>query len=124
MVVGLLERQTFPGRPNFESIANGDEAEVGFYLKLAEPICTFGDNDSVDTYPQAGITAIQLVIDQDRYDQLEPLIGMQISIVGKLYACPRRRLPLSIGLSQYQDMNMDAAKFCMFVKPGPLTLRS
>ena len=86
MVVGLLERQTFPGRPNFESIANGDEAEVGFYLELAEPVCTFGDNDSMDTYPQAGITAIQLVIDQERYDQLEPLIGMQISIVGKLYA--------------------------------------
>jgi hypothetical protein len=80
-----LLRSWFSGEQGV-SVEDGDEAEVGFYLKLAEPICTFGDNDSVDTYPQAGITAIQLVIDQDRYDQLEPLIGMQISIVGKLYA--------------------------------------
>lgn len=32
VVAGTLERHTFPGRPNYESIAKGDEAESGFYM--------------------------------------------------------------------------------------------
>jgi hypothetical protein len=36
-LTGKLHRATFPGRPDYESIADGDEPETGFYLTLAAP---------------------------------------------------------------------------------------
>jgi len=85
-VSGQLERHTFPGRPNYESVENGDEAETGFYLKLAHPVCTLGDAQSPDAYPQEGVTSIQLVLDQEGYEELRPLLGMQLNLRGKLFA--------------------------------------
>lgn len=37
-ITGTIERQTFPGRPGYESIRNGDEIERGWYLRLIAPI--------------------------------------------------------------------------------------
>jgi len=42
---GVLDLQTFPGLPHYESIASGDEPERHFYLKLDAP---------VDVLPQRG----------------------------------------------------------------------
>ena len=33
-LVGIVETQTFPGPPGYESIAQGDKIESGWYLKL------------------------------------------------------------------------------------------
>ncbi len=38
-VSGKLTRQTFPGRPNFESVARGDEPETYFVLRLDHAAC-------------------------------------------------------------------------------------
>ncbi len=38
-VSGLLTLRVFPGLPNFESVANGDEAEEAFILELPRDIC-------------------------------------------------------------------------------------
>ncbi len=35
---GVVEIQTFPGPPNYESIQKGDEMERGAYLRLYQPI--------------------------------------------------------------------------------------
>ncbi|MBU6376754.1 MAG: hypothetical protein KGQ59_12200, partial [Bdellovibrionales bacterium] len=35
---GALELHTYPGRPGYEDIKKGDEAETGLYLKLDHPI--------------------------------------------------------------------------------------
>lgn len=35
---GTIERQTFPGRPGYQSIPHGDEIEQGWYLRLTKPI--------------------------------------------------------------------------------------
>ena len=37
-LIGTVETQTFPGPPNYESIASGDEIESCWYLKLQHPI--------------------------------------------------------------------------------------
>ena len=37
-IEGILERQTFPGPPNYESIFKGDTVERGWYLRLNQPI--------------------------------------------------------------------------------------
>ena len=36
---GVLERQTSPGPPNYDSIAAGDAPETYFVLRLEQPVC-------------------------------------------------------------------------------------
>ena len=38
LLSGSLELHTYPGRPNYQDIKKGDEAETGLYLKLDQPI--------------------------------------------------------------------------------------
>jgi hypothetical protein len=83
---GRLERHTFPGRPNFENVAAGDEAETGFYLTLANPVCTLGDKDSAFSYPQEGITFVQLVLEQHGYARLRPYLNKRVTLTGQLFA--------------------------------------
>jgi hypothetical protein len=37
-LTGIIEQQTFPGPPGYESIASGDDIEKGWYLRLSEPV--------------------------------------------------------------------------------------
>jgi len=88
---GKLERQTFPGRPNFEDIEKGDEPETGFYLLLPEPVCTIGDSKIDATksgvaYPQTNVLTVQLLLDQSGYEKFRPLLGKAIIITGTLMA--------------------------------------
>jgi hypothetical protein len=85
-ISGKLEELTFPGRPNFQDVRQGDEPETGFYLSLPAPICTVGEADSPDAYPQKSIVLVQLLLNQDDYDKLRPLLGKNISISGTLMA--------------------------------------
>lgn len=41
---GTLVRETHPGRPNYESIAGGDEPETIWVLRLKEAICVLASN--------------------------------------------------------------------------------
>jgi hypothetical protein len=47
-VAGVLTRKTFPGRPNYESVKEGDEPETAFYLEVGVPLCTIASPDSAD----------------------------------------------------------------------------
>ena len=84
-VSGLLHRATFPGKPNFESIAGGDEPETGFYLTPKQPICTQGD-DGPDRQAHAAVTEIQLVLTQAQYARLRPQLGQQVQLRGQLFS--------------------------------------
>lgn len=80
---GKLARLSFPGRPNFESIARGDEEEVGFYLILDAPICMRGDDETPDEYSQSGVALVQLVLDETGYRMLRPLLGKRVTLQGQ-----------------------------------------
>jgi len=75
-------RLTFPGAPNFESVAQGDAPETGFYLRLATPICTQATNDVDDA--KAGVTLVQVLLDADGYARLRPSIGQSLTLAGTL----------------------------------------
>jgi hypothetical protein len=87
-VTGTLARKTFPGRPNYESIADGDEPETGFYLELATPICTVASPDSTRDNNGAlrGVRLVQLVLDSAGYARLRPSLGRQLTVRGTLFA--------------------------------------
>ena len=85
-VTGTLARMTFPGRPNYESIKDGDEPETGFYLRAATPICTIGSTDSTMTDEGSlhGVRLVQLLLDSSGYARLRPQLGHLITLSGRL----------------------------------------
>ena len=84
---GTIVRKTFPGRPNYESTKQGDEAETYWLLVLSKPICTAEDKSSPDLNPaQQDIQQIQLVFpDANAYKTYRELVGKKISASGTLF---------------------------------------
>lgn len=84
LIRGKLVRQTHPGPPNFESIANGDKAETGYYLQPGKPLCTQArpDDEASDHRNQR---LIQLVLNDAQYSQLQPLLGQTVRLRGTLF---------------------------------------
>jgi hypothetical protein len=84
-LTGKLHRETFPGRPNYESVASGDEAERGFYLSLESPICTVGDSGA-DRVAFESVLEIQLVLNEKQYAKLRSRLGQKIGLHGQLFS--------------------------------------
>jgi len=72
-LTGTLYPDTFPGAPNYEDVTQGDEAEVGFYLAVPEPLCMVA-NDEFETSSDQRLDYLQLILDQKGYDQLRPYL--------------------------------------------------
>lgn len=85
-ILGALERRTFPGRPNFTSVAAGDEAETGFYLIPASPLCVAADLSYPDAPGLHGVNLVQLILDSTGYAQLRPSVGWNVLLHGYLMA--------------------------------------
>jgi hypothetical protein len=66
-LAGSLEFQTFPGPPNYESIASGDQTERGPYLKLDQPMDVVArKGDSIDNpVTEKNVKVIQLAINAE-----------------------------------------------------------
>lgn len=84
-ITGKLHRQTFPGPPNYESVAGGDAPETGFYLTLDTAICTVADA-AHDQAAFASVKEIQLVLNDKLYKKLRPKLGTSIRLRGQLFA--------------------------------------
>lgn len=86
-VRGTVLRETHPGRPNFESVAAGDRAEVGFYLHLEEPVCTRARAvDVPDEMSTDSVTRVQLVLGPDGYSELRAKLGTRVVMRGILFS--------------------------------------
>jgi len=73
-LTGIIERQEFPGRPNYTSAASGDELEVYWILKLDTPIDIDGDKKSEINVQEHGVAEIQLVLEPAQYKQWKTLL--------------------------------------------------
>jgi hypothetical protein len=83
-VTGTLARHIYYGAPGFGEDPKHDQKEVGFYLDLAAPICMAPGSDDVDV-AKSGIRRIQLVLDEDGYARLRPLLGKRLTLRGTLF---------------------------------------
>lgn len=80
---GKLTRETYPGPPNFESVAKGDAAETGYYLALLKPACVRAKPDEeLSNYDQ--VKKVQLILSKKQYAQLQPNQGKAIKLTGML----------------------------------------
>ncbi len=80
---GTLVRETHPGRPNYESVANGDEPETIWVLKLKEAVCVLA-SDEIDVKEDSE-TDIQLVLKPGQYKQYRNLVGQNVTAFGGLF---------------------------------------
>jgi hypothetical protein len=83
---GKLVKKTFPGPPNFTSVAQGDTPEVGWILHLDIPICVkarAGDDFDVAV---SHLTDLQLVLgNDDYYRQVKKFLTTKVIVTGVLF---------------------------------------
>jgi hypothetical protein len=70
---GHLVNRIFPGAPNYESVAGGDEPVTRWYLQLRWPAC-FAEYRYLDR--------LQLALKPEEVDRYRPLLGKEIRVKG------------------------------------------
>jgi Domain of unknown function (DUF4431) len=84
---GRLVRKTFAGPPNYESVKAGDQAETGWYVALAQPVCFTGTpGDEANGKDVAEVKLVQLVLTQDEYKTHAALVGKNVKVTGTFFA--------------------------------------
>ena len=80
-LIGTINKQTFPGPPNYESIRKGDKPETYWVLHLPDTVCTqpSGDNDG-----EYKVTDLQLTLTRKQYALYRKFLGRRVNITGKL----------------------------------------
>jgi hypothetical protein len=84
-LTGKIFRKTFPGRPNFENIKDGDEPEIYWILALAKPFCVNGKFGDPYYSSESGIKNVQLVFTGGEYHKYKILVGKNVIVRGHLF---------------------------------------
>lgn len=78
---GTLSEAVFPGLPNYESVADGDEAEPTLILRLAEPICIDDGGDFADPAEKFDTVHVSST-DEAVFARLEKAVGKSVTVSG------------------------------------------
>ena len=80
-LIGTINKKTFPGPPNFESVRKGDKPETYWVLHLPDTVCMqpTADYDAVDA-----VTDLQLILTQKQYALYRKFLGRRVNVTGKL----------------------------------------
>jgi hypothetical protein len=82
---GSLGTQTFPGPPNYESIAAGDRPETVLVLRLDAPVCVDAASDGMSD-AVASVETIQLALrGPEQFASMRKLVGRRIRLTGSLF---------------------------------------
>jgi hypothetical protein len=86
-IVGTVVRKVFPGRPSFESIADGDEKLVYWILKLDRPVCVGSPGLATEVNePESEVREIQLAPRDDKfYKHHRGVVGKRVKVTGTLF---------------------------------------
>ena len=79
-LTGTIRQHTFPGPPNYESVAKGDQAERVWVLHLAKPICV---SASTDWEKETGVSDLQLLL--ERRQSGKSWVGRKVVVSGTLF---------------------------------------
>lgn len=79
-LTGVLERITFAGPPDYESVAKGDAPETYFVLRLTNAVC-------VDDPAAGRVSAkqLQLFLEPSQYARYRRYIGRRMTLSGVLW---------------------------------------
>jgi Domain of unknown function (DUF4431) len=103
-LAGMLERKTFPGPPEFESIAAGDARETVWLLSLDTPVCVAADHRDTSGINAAAssLKQVQLLLNEDQYKLYAKWIGTRVVLRGKLFGAATRHHRTPVLLEQVE----------------------
>ncbi|MBZ6077488.1 DUF4431 domain-containing protein [Microvirga puerhi] len=82
---GTLTIKTFPGRPNYQSVEEGDEPETVLLLQLKKPICLIATADGLGDAAQ-GVRKVQLALHGNgQFAEMKRLLGKAVRLSGLLF---------------------------------------
>jgi hypothetical protein len=81
-LTGTMKSVVFPGRPNYESVKEGDEPETHWVLYLDSAICVNGDPKDNFKQAETKIKSLQLLI--GNYNKYRHLLGQKVTVKGML----------------------------------------
>ncbi len=83
-LTGTIKRHTFPGPPNFESVAKGDQPKQVWVLRLTRPICVSASGDQGE---EKNVSDLQLVFTdaEKEYPRYRPFVGRRVTVNGTLF---------------------------------------
>jgi hypothetical protein len=83
---GRLSVQTFPGPPNFESVAAGDRAERTYLLTVPRPICV-DDGKAGFADPAVRFEVLHVSVRDERlWPTLRAALGKSVVVTGEGFA--------------------------------------
>lgn len=85
-LTGIMKIKTFPGAPNYESVAAGDDLERCPYLLLSHPIdvITLIEDEDQDAETEKNLKIIQIATGDDS-NWNDKYIGKQVLVTGTLF---------------------------------------
>ncbi len=84
-LTGVVQLQTFPGRPNYEDVSKGDEPEVYWILHLSCAVDVVGANGDDINVSEGDVREIQLVLSPEEYTKYGALAGERVVVTGSLF---------------------------------------
>ncbi|HEY5234249.1 MAG TPA: DUF4431 domain-containing protein [Verrucomicrobiae bacterium] len=84
-VCGHIIRQTFPGPPNYESVAAGDEPLNYWILATDQPVTNMypcGFSRPITLEEASKLQLVFMAQDRDEYKQYAPLVGQHVEVRG------------------------------------------
>ena len=82
-LVGTILKETFPGAPNYESVAKGDALEEYWILTLDKPIDVAGLDDMSPA--ETNVQKLQLVLGEGDYQKYLALLNRAVVVKGTLF---------------------------------------
>jgi hypothetical protein len=80
---GVIEKETFPGPPNYESVEKGDKPETYWIFNLDVPICTSGADQRGPS--ENNVRKLQLLFAQvDMYKAYRSQLAKPVTVTGSL----------------------------------------
>lgn len=83
---GKLVSETFPGPPNYESVAKGNPPEIYWILLLEKPVCVDGVDDLGQGQVEARVERIQLVLTPELQKEYRASVGSFVDVTGMFMA--------------------------------------
>jgi hypothetical protein len=83
ILTGLILQETFPGRPNFESLET-DEAEICWILNIPTPVTLIWSWEGNDFEKIEGIKKLHMILTDEQYEQFENSISTEVTVSGRL----------------------------------------
>lgn len=84
---GVIVERSFPGPPDYNSIAEGDKKETCWLLKLREPVNVVADQSDDFNEAEKNVKEIQLVLEPPQYKLWRAVVGKAsiVTLSGTLF---------------------------------------